>query len=355
MDRRKFLLTSGTTAGVAAVAGVGGQLYSNKKFTVNTASVKIAAPVKAAPKLTKGTVLSDIPGLSAFYTPDNDFYRVDTALAIPQVQPSTWELRIHGMVDKPYTINFAELQKLPAIERDITITCVSQTVGGNYIGNARWIGTLLAPVLRKAGIQSGAQQIVMRDVNQMNIGVSLDAVLDGRDAILAYGMNGTALPAAHGFPVRVVVPGLYGYVSACKWVIDMELTTYAAFTAYWSVRHWAQQAPIKTESRIDTPKTGAALKAGKNVIGGVAWAQHKGIEKVQVSTDGGMTWNTATLAAQDNIDTWRQWYYVWEATAGSHTIKARATDKTGFTQTAMIHPSEFNGATGYHTINVTIA
>jgi DMSO/TMAO reductase YedYZ molybdopterin-dependent catalytic subunit len=356
MDRRRFLLTGAVTATAAAVGGIGGQIYSNKKFLVNTNSVKIAAPAKAAPKLAKGTIVKDIPGLSSFYTPDNNFYRVDTAIVVPQVQAATWELKIHGMVDNPMTMNFTELQKLPSIDRDITLCCVSQTVGGNYIGNARWTGTLLADVLRKVGIQKGADQVVMRDVNQMNIGVSLAAIMDGRDALLAYGMNGTALPAEHGFPVRVVVPGLYGYVSACKWVVDMELTTYAAFDSYWQVRGWAARAPIKTESRIDTPKTGAALKAGKNVIAGVAWAQHKGIEKVEVSVDGGATWNVATLAAQDTIDTWRQFYYIWDATtAGGHTIKARATDKTGYTQTAMVHRSEYNGATGYHTINVTVA
>jgi DMSO/TMAO reductase YedYZ molybdopterin-dependent catalytic subunit len=355
MDRRKFLITGATTAVAAAVAGIGGQIYSNKKFIINTGAVKLKPPVTKPKALPKGTVLKNIPGLSSFYTPDNNFYRVDTAIVVPQVSPSTWQLKIHGMVDNPMTINFQQLQNLPAIERDITLTCVSQTVGGNYIGNARWQGTLLADVLRKAGVQKGADQIVMRDVNQMNIGVSLAAVMDGRDALLAYGMNGQALPAEHGFPVRVVVPGLYGYVSACKWVVDMQLTTYAAFNSYWQVRGWSAQAPIKTESRIDTPKTGASLKAGKNVIAGVAWAQHKGIEKVEVSLDGGATWQKATLATADNIDTWRQWYYIWAATPGQHTIQVRSTDKTGFTQTAVVHKSEPNGATGYHTINVAVA
>jgi hypothetical protein len=212
---------------------------------------------------------------------------------------------------------------------------------------------MLADVLREAGLQSGAQQIVMRDVNDMNIGVAVDPVMDGRAALLAVGMNGQPLPQEHGFPVRVVVPGLYGFVSACKWVVDMQVTTFAAFDAYWVQRGWSQQAPIKTESRIDVPRSGASVSAGKVTVAGVAWAQHRGIEAVEVSING--TWYPAQLAAQDNIDTWRQWYYIWDAPAGQHTVKVRATDKTGYTQTAVNHRTEPNGATGYHTIGVTVA
>jgi hypothetical protein len=191
----------------------------------------------------------------------------------------------------------------------------------------------------------------MRDVNGMNLGVATDPVMDGRASLLAIGMNGQPLPQAHGFPVRVVVPGLYGYVSACKWVVDMELTTFAAFDAYWTHRGWSQQAPIKTESRIDTPN--GNVTAGKVMIAGVAWAQHRGIEAVEVGIDG--TWHQATLAAQDTIDTWRQWYYPWQATAGNHVLQVRATDKTGYTQTATVHRTEPNGATGYHTVHITVA
>jgi DMSO/TMAO reductase YedYZ molybdopterin-dependent catalytic subunit len=350
-SRRKFLAVSGTTAAVAAAAGFGGQYLSNKRFTVNTAQVKLGVPAVKAKPLPKNTVL-DIPGLSSFYTPDADFYRVDTAIVAPEVEPASWQLRIHGMVDNPMTITFDELMKRPMIDHDITLTCVSENVGGNYIGNARWQGTMLAPLLREAGLQSGAQQIVMRDVNDMNIGVAVDPVMDGRAALLAVGMNGQPLPQEHGFPVRVVVPGLYGYVSACKWVVDMEVTTFGAFDAYWVQRGWSQQAPIKTESRIDVPKSSASLTAGKVTVAGVAWAQHRGIEAVEVSVDG--TWHPAKLAAQDTIDTWRQWYYVWDATPGQHTLKVRATDKTGHTQAAVNHRTEPNGATGYHTITAAV-
>jgi DMSO/TMAO reductase YedYZ molybdopterin-dependent catalytic subunit len=352
MDRRKFLAAGGTAAALAAATGVGGQFLQDKRFSVNTASVKLGTPVQV-PVLPKGAEITDIPGLSPFYTPNSQFYRVDTALVVPQVSPQSWQLRIHGMVDKPMTITFDDLMRRPMIDHDVTLTCVSESVGGSYIGNARWQGALLADLLKEAGIQKGANQIVMRDVNGMNLGVATDPVMDGRASLLAVGMNGQPLPQEHGFPVRVVVPGLYGYVSACKWVVDMELTTFAAFDAYWVQRGWSQQAPIKTESRIDTPKTGSNLGTGKVMVAGVAWAQHRGIEAVHVGIDG--TWHQAKLAVQDTIDTWRQWYYPWQATAGKHTIQVRATDKTGYTQTAAVHRTEPNGATGYHTIQVTVA
>ena len=351
MDRRKFLTASGATAGVAAAAGFGGQYLQDKRFSVNTASVKLGKPSVKAPKLAKGTEVTDIPNLSSFYTPNSQFYRVDTALVVPQVSPQSWQLRIHGMVDKPMTLSFADLMKRPMIDHDVTLTCVSESIGGNYIGNARWQGALLADLLKEAGIQPGATQIVMRDVNGMNLGVATDPVMDGRMSLLAVGMNGQPLPQEHGFPVRVVVPGLYGFVSACKWVVDMELTTFGAFNAYWVQRGWSRQAPIKTESRIDTPR-GGGVAAGRVMIAGVAWAQHRGIEAVEVGIDG--TWHQATLAAQDTIDTWRQWYYPWQATAGPHTLQVRATDKTGYTQTAAVHRPQPNGATGYHTVQVSV-
>ena len=352
-NRRKFLIASGAAAVGAAAAGFGGQYLQDKRFTVNTSSVKLSSPAVKAPALPKGAEITDIPGLSSFYTPNSQFYRVDTALVVPQVSPQTWQLRIHGMVDKPMTISFDDLMKRPMIDHDITLMCVSESVGGNYIGNARWQGALLADLLKEAGIQPGATQIVMRDVNGMNLGVATEPVMDGRASLLAVGMNGQPLPQEHGFPVRVVVPGIYGYVSACKWVVDMQLTTFGAFDAYWSQRGWSQQAPIKTESRIDTPKGGTNLTAGTVMIAGVAWAQHRGIEAVEVGIDG--TFHQATLAAQDTIDTWRQWYYPWQATAGAHTLQVRATDKTGYTQTSVNHPTEPNGATGWHTIHVTVA
>jgi len=362
IDRRKFLAAGGVTAVTAAAAGVSGELLLSKRLRARPPAASRAAPAPTlkAPEL-KIAPMTPLPadetlnitGLSPFYTPDSTFYRVDTALVVPQVNASTWQLRIHGMVDKPVILTFDDLIRRPMLEHDVTLTCVSEAVGGGYIGNARWQGILLADVLREAGIQSGADQIVMRDVNGMTIGVATDPVMDGRKSLLAVGMNGQLLPAEHGYPVRAVIPGLYGYVSATKWVVDMELTTFGAFDAYWVKQGWSQQAPIKTESRIDVPKGGGTdLAAGQVTIAGVAWAQHRGIEAVEVSVDG--IWYDAKLAVQDTIDTWRQWYYVWDATPGPHVLQVRATDQTGHTQTAVVHRTEPNGATGYHTIKVNV-
>ena len=360
VDRRKFLAAGGVTAVAAAAAGVGGELLLEKRLPVKPGAAMPAAPRPTkAPKLTieKMTPLPadetlTVAGLSPFYTPNSTFYRVDTALVVPKVAADTWQLRIHGMVDKLVTLTFDDLIQRPMVEHEVTLTCVSEAVGGGYVGNARWQGILLADVLREAGIQPGAQQIVMRDVHGMTIGVATDPVMDGRKSMLAVGMNGQLLPQEHGYPVRVVVPGLYGYASATKWVVDMELTTFGAFDAYWVKQGWSQQGPIKTESRIDVPKARSSVTAGQVTIAGVAWAQHRGIEGVEVSVDG--VWYEAKLPAQDTIDTWRQWYYVWDATPGPHVLQVRATDQSGYTQTAVNHKTEPNGATGYHTIGVTV-
>jgi hypothetical protein len=235
----------------------------------------------------------------------------------------------------------------------VTLTCVSNPVGGRYIGNARWIGAPLADLLREAGVDPGADQIVSRSVDGFTVGTPTAVVMDGRDAMLAVAMNGQPLPLEHGFPVRMIVPGLYGYVSATKWLVDIELTTFASYDAYWVRRGWAQQAPIKTESRIDLPKPGATVPAGPVTVAGIAWAQHRGISRVGVSVDG--AWLPARLAAQDTIDTWRQWVYDWDAIPGEHTLAVRATDQTGATQTATLADPVPNGATGDHTISVTVS
>jgi DMSO/TMAO reductase YedYZ molybdopterin-dependent catalytic subunit len=364
VDRRKFLRAAGITAVGAAAAGVGGELLLGRQFRhAPPVSMAPAGPSTAPPPelkidpmtpLPADETLDNIAGLSPFYTPNNKFYRVDTSLVLPKVSPGDWQLRIHGMVDRPMTLTYDDLIHLPMIDRDITLTCVSEAVGGNFIGNARWQGTLLAPILRKAGIQRGADQIVMRDVHGMTIGVATDPTTDGRDSMLAVAMNGQVLPQAHGYPVRVVIPGLYGYVSATKWVVDMEFTTFGAFSAYWvkQTPAWSQQAPIKTESRIDVPKKRSSVTAGQVTIAGLAWAQHTGVEAVEVGIDG--VFYPAKLPAQDTIDTWRQWYYVWDATPGPHMLQVRATDKSGYTQTAIKHKTEPNGATGYHTITVNV-
>jgi DMSO/TMAO reductase YedYZ molybdopterin-dependent catalytic subunit len=355
VDRRKFLVAGTATAAVAAGSAVAGQILTNSRFNANAsrAAVKLTAPASKAAVLPKGAELN-IPGLSSFYTPNSSFYRVDTALVIPQVTTQSWALRVHGMVGQELNISFKDLLKMPMVERDITIMCVSDTVGGGYIGNAKWQGVLLSDVLRGAKMKPGVSQLATTDVNGMTVGVASDVALDGRDAMLAVGMNGQPLPQDHGFPVRLVVPGLYGFCSATKWITDIQLTTLGAFTPYWVHRGWTQVSPTKTESRIDTPKAGGSLQAGKVMIAGVAWAQHKGIEQVEVRVDGGQ-WTKATLAVQDEIDTWRQWYVPWQATTGKHTLEVRATDKTGYTQTPVNKITFPNGATGYHTVQVTVA
>ena len=370
VDRRKFLAAAGLTAVGAAAAGVGGELMFGKNFRRSTAAPApgMTAPATSAPPAAKvpelkidpmrqlpaDETLDSIAGISPFFTPNAKFYRVDTSLVLPKVSPAQWQLRIHGMVDRPITLTYDDLIQKPMIDRDITLTCVSEAVGGNFIGNAQWQGTLLAPILRKARIQRGADQIVMRDVHGMTIGVATDPTLDGRDSMLAVAMNGKVLPQAHGYPVRVVIPGLYGYVSATKWVVDMEFTTFDAFSAYWVNQKpaWSQQAPIKTESRIDVPKRRSTVAAGQVTIAGVAWAQRTGIEAVEVGIDG--VFHEARLPAQDTIDTWRQWYYTWDATPGQHMLQVRATNKAGYTQTSLKHRTDPDGATGYHTILVNV-
>jgi DMSO/TMAO reductase YedYZ molybdopterin-dependent catalytic subunit len=351
--RREFLARTATAAGVAAVAYAGGRLLSERAdVTAAEESLKLPLPAVPARPLPAGADLH-IPGLSSFITPNSAFYRVDTAIVLPQIPPSSWRLRLHGMVRKEIVLTFDDLLKRPLIEDYITLTCVSNPVGGPYIGNAKWLGASLGSLLREAGIKAGADQLFCTSFDGFTSGSPVATAMDGRDAMLAVGMNGKPLPVAHGFPVRTVVPGLYGYVSACKWITDIEVTTYAANQSYWAQRGWFAQAPIKTESRIDVPNGQSAIRAGRTAIAGVAWAQHKGIEAVEVRVDRG-PWRHATLAAVPDIDTWRQWVIYWEATAGSHVIEARATDKTGYTQTAIQEPPEPNGATGYPIVQVNV-
>ena len=304
--RRSFLAAGAATAGVAAAAGLAGRLLAERSSVASAQrSLRIPKPAVTTQTLTPG-VSFDIPGLSPFVTSNTSFYRVDTALVLPQVDPSSWQLRIHGMVDREITLTFDELLKRPLIEDYVTLCCVSNPVGGPYIGNAKWLGASLAAVLREAGIKAGADQLLCTSVDGFTSGTPVQTVMDGRDALLAVAMNGQPLPIAHGFPARMVVPGLYGYVSATKWVTDINVTTFAGNYAFWAQRGWSQQAPIKTECRIDVP--GGQVRAGTTAVAGVAWAQHKGIEAVQVRVDQG-PWKEARLAAVPGIDCWRQW--VW--------------------------------------------
>jgi DMSO/TMAO reductase YedYZ molybdopterin-dependent catalytic subunit len=351
--RRRFLTASGLAVVTAAVGTLAGrELITRHNVSAARAAIRFPQPAGPAPPLPPGSNLN-IPGLSSFITPDASFYRVDTALILPEVDPANWQLRIHGMVRREVVLSFDELLRQPLIEDYITLTCVSNPVGGPYVGNALWLGARLASLIRLARPLAGASQLLCTSVDGFTSGTPLQIVLDGRDALLAVAMNGQALPIAHGFPARMVVPGLYGYVSATKWVTDIEVTTFGAAYAYWVQQGWAQQAPIKTESRIDVPAGGATLAPGRTPVAGVAWAQHKGIAAVEVRVDGG-PWQEARLATVPDIDTWRQWVWEWNAAPGAHTLEARATDATGYTQTALIAPPPPNGASGYPSAAVTV-
>src|SRR6476620_4478819 len=354
LDRRRFLFGGAVVAGLALAPGfVGEYLVRRSEASASRSAVRLPSIADTGKPTPAGADLH-VPGEIPFITPNDAFYRVDTALFVPAVQTDGWTLTVHGMVDTPLTLDFDQLTSRPLIERNVTLCCVSNEVGGRYIGNARWTGTLLAPLLHEAGIQPGVTQLVSRSTDGFTTGTPASVALDGRDAMLVVAMNGEALPLQHGFPVRMVIPGLYGYESACKWIAQIEATTYESYSAYWVQRGWAEQVLIKTESRIDVPKRGAAVPAGAVVVAGVAWAQHRGISKVQIQIDEG-PWAPATLGAQDTVDTWRQWRYEWPAVAGAHTITVRATDGDGSVQTEVQAQPFPSGATGLHQIPVTVS
>lgn len=360
-DRRGFILAATAAAAASTGVGLAGRALNGsqgKNAVASRAGIAFPPVTSKAGSVPRGAALR-VAGISPFMTSNDDFYRVDTALVVPKVDATSWKLRIHGEgVSRERTFSFDDLLNMPLIERRITLTCVSNEVGGPYVGNARWIGVRLADLLEQCGVRppskgGPADQLVARSVDGMTIGSPVEDVMDGRDAMLALGMNGEPLPFEHGFPVRMLVPGLYGYVSACKWIKDIELTTFDSYDTYWVKRDWARRAPIKTQSRIDTPKPFARPRAGTVMVAGVAWAQHRGIDKVEVRVDDG-PWVTARLATEDTRDTWRQWSYAWQATKGDHTLTVRATDRTGETQTAERTRTVPDGASGRHSVVVTV-
>jgi len=352
IDRRRLLFTGAAGVVAAFAAGGTGNLFA-RRFRADESRAAVTIPRPSSPAAAASGSELSVPGLGPFITPNDRFYRVDTALLVPAVMAEDWQLRVRGMVERELTLDYEQLLARPLIERDITLTCVSNPVGGRYAGNARWVGAPMKDLLEEAGPLPGADQIVSRSVDGFTLGTPTAIATDGRDAMLAVAMNGEPLPLAHGFPVRMIVPGLYGYVSATKWLVDIELTTFDAYDPYWVQRGWAERAPIKTMSRIDTPSPFLDLRPGEVPIAGVAWAQHVGIERVEVSIDG-QPWATAELAGEDTVDTWRQWVYRWNADAGDHRIRVRATDRTGATQTADRAEPFPDGATGHHEIVVRV-
>ncbi len=330
-------------AGPSAVAGASGAVPTSGAASTGLSRVAIPAAADL-----------DINGLASFVTPNADFYRIDTALTPPRLTAEKWALKVHGMVGKEIQLDYAALTKRPQIERAVTLTCVSNEVGGDLVSNAVWIGTPLGDLLKEAAPQSGADCVLATSVDGFTSTSPLDALTDGRDAMLAVAMNGEPLPIEHGFPVRMVVPGLYGYVSATKWVVDLKVSTFAAESAYWTQRGWSDHGPVKTSSRIDVPKDGSRFDVGHMVtIAGMAWAQHRGIDKVEVKIDDG-PWQTAELSEAFSKDTWRQWKLTWTATSGSHTLTCRATDGTGAVQVSTVQDVIPNGASGYHSIGLSV-
>ena len=348
----------GVLLGIGGVVVVGGAALASARWLTTRASAvasRVAAvlpsPAEVLPPL-PASVQAPVPGMAPFVTPNADFYRIDTAVIVPQVTAEEWTLSFDGMVRRPFTITYAELLEMPMVERDVTIMCVSNPIGGDLIGTARWLGTPLLPLLERAGIEPGADQIFSTSIDGWTCSTPLDGLAE-REPLLAIAMNGEPLPIEHGFPVRMIIPGLYGFISATKWVTQITATTYAADPAYWTVRGWATDAPVLTGSRIDLPD--GSLSVGQTAIGGVAWAMDgDGISRVEVSIDDG-PWQDAQLADQPNPRTWRQWWLDWEATPGRHSIAVRATNGLGETQTSEVADVVPSGATGYDIEIVDVA
>lgn len=360
-ERRNFLGYAGGAA-FFALFGTGlGRILRNNQ-SVEGARDAVAARLPASPTPTAGPSTSapvaaatfdEVPGISSLITPNDNFYLIDTAIRKPQVDPATWSMRIGGMVDNELEFTFDDLLAMDQIEETITLSCVSNTVGGGLVGNAVWTGVPLATLLDMAGVQPGADQIASRSVDGWTCGFPTEVALDGRPAMVAITMNGEPLPIQHGFPARLVVPGLYGYVSATKWLSEIQLTTWDGFDGYWIPRGWGKEGPVKTQSRIDVPVPGQTVTPGPTAIAGVAWAPHRSIDRVEVQVDD-TGWVEATLSDDVSDNAWRQWMLEWDATPGEHLIRVRATDGDGVVQTDEIRRPDPDGATGHHTITVRV-
>ncbi|HWL45456.1 MAG TPA: molybdopterin-dependent oxidoreductase [Ilumatobacter sp.] len=354
LDRRRFLAAGTATAVGSAAIGVTARRVSGR-FDVDAQRADLTLPPADQPA-TAAPPGAQAAGADPFFTPNADFYRIDTALTVPQVSVGGWSLGITGRVGRELRLTYDDLLRRELVEADITLACVSNEIGGSLIGTARWLGVRLDDLLDEVGIDTDADQIVGRSVDGFTAGFPT-ATLDGRDALVAIGMNGEPLPVEHGYPARLIVPGLYGYVSAVKWLSEIELTRFADFDAYWVRRGWADDGPIKLQSRIDTPRGLAKVPAGTVAVAGVAWAQTRGIDAVELQFDDG-EWVPAVLADEHTVDTWRQWSYAWDATPGRHTVRVRATERgngeTRAIQTDVRSEPFPSGATGQHQIVVLV-
>nr|WP_314843936.1 molybdopterin-dependent oxidoreductase [uncultured Microbacterium sp.] len=354
-DRRRFLLWTAGTAALGLVALAIGNVARGATQSVEAVrtALRLPRPATAAAPVPAGAEL-DIEGLAPVVTANADFYRIDTALVVPRLAPSDWSLRIHGMVDREVTITWDELVTLPMTESFVTLACVSNEVGGSLIGNALWLGYPVRELLARAGVDADADMVLSTSVDGFTASTPIEALTDDRDALLAIGMNGEPLPLEHGFPVRMVVPGLFGYVSATKWVTQLEVTRFDRAQGYWTPRGWSERGPVKLQSRIDVPRGGRSVEAGETVIAGMAWQQHVGVEGVEVRVDGG-SWRAADLATAVSNDTWVQWSIPWTAESGPHTIECRAISVDGDTQTDTRAAPAPDGAQGWHRVEVSVA
>ncbi|WP_350348832.1 molybdopterin-dependent oxidoreductase [Agromyces sp. G08B096] len=353
-NRRRFLAWAGGSAALGLLAALAGTALQTGRRAVQALRDAVVLPRPTTTAIIPAGAALDVDGLTPLITPNADFYRIDTALRVPEIDPSGWRLRIHGLVAREVTITWDELLALPLAESTTTLACVSNEVGGSLIGTAVWLGHPIRELLARAEPTAEADMVLSRSIDGFTASTPLAVLQDDRDAILAVGMNGEPLPLEHGFPVRMVVPGLYGYVSATKWVTELEVTRFDEASAYWTDRGWSERGPVKLSSRIDVPRRGQALTAGRIVVAGVAWHQHVGIAAVDVQIDDG-PWRPARLATAISADTWVQWRYDWaDASAGSHTLRVRATSADGEVQTAVEQGVVPDGATGLHTVDVEV-
>jgi len=353
-SRRRFIGSSIAVIGVAAASGAIGRILLDRgRLVGSTSEAEIPVAAQPVPPLPEGSSL-DVSGITPLVVPNTEFYRIDTALLVPRPDIDTWRLRVTGLVDAPFELTYDELLAMPLVEQYVTIACVSNEVGGNLVGNAVWRGARLKHLLERAQIRPEATQIVGRSVDGFTVGFpTAHAIADEREPLVAVAMNGEPLPANHGFPARLIVPGLYGYVSATKWLTEIELTTWEAFDAYWIPLGWSKTGPILTQSRIDTPRNGASLGAGTVPVAGVAWAPDRGVSAVELRVDGG-SWELAETSTPISDATWVQFVYDWEAQPGDHTLEVRATDGTGEIQTDERARPPPDGARGHHTIQVRV-
>ena len=351
--RREFVIRALAIGAAATVVGVGGRLVGSGRRHVEETRRLLRLDVRA-PRVPAGSRLDVVEAVTPWQTPLDDFYQIHTAIVVPAIEPADWSLRIHGMVERELVLTYQDLLDRSFTDAWVTICCVSNPVGGPLVGNAWWSGVRLAELLAEAGVVEGADAVLQTSEDGWNCATPLEALTDDRDAMLAVAMNGSPLPIEHGFPVRTIVPGLYGYVSATKWVVDMEVTRFADVSAYWTERGWGEKGPIKTASRIDVPRSGATVPSGTVQVGGVAWHQHTGISAVEVSVDGG-AWTPMELGRVPSADTWVQWSGSVEVGPGDHLLRVRATDADGVVQTPVERDVLPDGATGHDVVDFTAA